>query len=298
VSNELAARTPKVTAVSLREKKSNRQPITSLTAYDFTSARLVDEAGIDIILVGDSLAQVMLGYENTLPVTMEEMLHHTRAVRRGVRRALLVADMPYSSYHITCKEALINASRFVKEAGAEAVKIEGGSKRYELIRKVVDAEIPVMGHIGLMPQSVHVMGGYKVQGQTLESAEQLMKDATALEHAGVFALVLEGIPREVAAMITAEVGVPTIGIGAGPECDGQVLVLHDLLGMSFTPPAKFVRAYAQVGGVIRQAVEAYKRDVEAGEYPNDAESYHLPRDTAAALGQIRERKNVLELKRR
>ena len=298
MSNELAARTPKVTAVSLREKKSNRQPITSLTAYDFTSARLVDEAGIDIILVGDSLAQVMLGYENTLPVTMEEMLHHTRAVRRGVRRALLVADMPYSSYHITCKEALINASRFVKEAGAEAVKIEGGSKRYELIRKVVDAEIPVMGHIGLMPQSVHVMGGYKVQGQTLESAEQLMKDATALEHAGVFALVLEGIPREVAAMITAEVGVPTIGIGAGPECDGQVLVLHDLLGMSFTPPAKFVRAYAQVGGVIRQAVEAYKRDVEAGEYPNDAESYHLPRDTAAALGQIRERKNVLELKRR
>ena len=288
----------KVTVASLQDKKSNRQPISSLTAYDYSSARLVDEAGIDIILVGDSLAQVVLGYENTLPVTMEEMLHHTRAVRRGVRRALLVADMPYSSYHITCKEALINASRFLKEAGAEAVKIEGGAKRYEMIRKVVEAEVPVMGHIGLMPQSVHMMGGYKVQGKTLDAAEQLMKDATALESAGVFAMVLEGIPREVAAMITAEVSVPTIGIGAGPDCDGQVLVYHDLLGLSFTPPAKFVRTYANAGDIIRQAVQDYKQDVETGAYPNDAESYHLSRETAAELENIRERKQVLELKHR
>jgi 3-methyl-2-oxobutanoate hydroxymethyltransferase len=288
----------KVTVASLQEQKFNHQPISSLTAYDFASARLVDEAGIDVILVGDSLAQVMLGYENTLPVTMEEMLHHTKAVRRGVRRALLVADMPYSSYHITCREALINASRFIKEAGAEAVKIEGGVKRCELVRKVVDAEIPVMGHIGLTPQSVHMMSGYKVQGKTLGAAEQLMKDATALERAGVFAIVLEGIPREVAAMITAEVAVPTIGIGAGPECDGQILVYHDLLGLSFTPPAKFVRAFANVGDVIRQALQAYKQEVEAGEYPNDAESYHLPQDTAADLEAIRERKQVVELKHR
>ena len=286
----------KVTTASLLEKKARRQPITSLTAYDYASARLVDETGIDIILVGDSLAQVMLGYDNTLPVTMDEMLHHTRAVHRGVKRALLVADMPFSSYHITCKEALINASRFIKEAGAEAVKIEGGAKRYELIRKIVDAEIPVMGHIGLTPQSVHIMGGYKVQGKTLAAAEQLMKDAVALEHAGVFALVLEGIPREVAAMITAEISVPTIGIGAGPDCDGQVLVYHDLLGLSFTAPAKFVRRYADLASTVREAVTAYKEDVERGQYPSDIESYHLPKDTRAELETIRARKLARELK--
>jgi 3-methyl-2-oxobutanoate hydroxymethyltransferase len=288
--------TRKVTIASLLEKKLNHQPITALTAYDFASARLVDEAGIDVILVGDSLAQVMLGYENTLPVTMEEMLHHTRAVKRGTRRALLVADMPYSSYHITCKEALINAARFVKEAGAEAVKIEGGQKRYELIRKIVDAEIPVMGHIGLTPQSVHVMSGYKVQGKTLAAIEQLMKDATALDHAGVFAIVLEGIPREVARMITQEVSVPTIGIGAGPDCDGQILVFHDIMGLTFTPPAKFVRRYADAGALIRSALAAYKQDVQAGGYPDDAESYHLPKDTLSELEKIAQRKRRMELK--
>ncbi|MFB3814614.1 MAG: 3-methyl-2-oxobutanoate hydroxymethyltransferase [Terriglobales bacterium] len=287
----------KVTVSTLLEKKSKRQPITCLTAYDFASARLVDEASIDLILVGDSLAQVMLGYDNTLPVTMDEMLHHTRAVRRGVKRALLVADMPFSSYHITCKEALVNAARFVKEAGAEAVKIEGGAKRYELIRKVVDAEIPVMGHIGLTPQSVHVMGGYKVQGKTLAAAEQLMKDATALDAAGVFAIVLEGIPREVAAMITAEVSVPTIGIGAGPDCDGQILVYHDLLGLTFTPPAKFVRCYADAGALIRQALADYKQDVENGSFPGDAESYHMPKQATAELESIAERRRKMELTR-
>lgn len=284
---------PKITTASLHEKKLRHEPITCLTAYDYPSARLVDEAGIDVILVGDSLAQVVLGYDSTLPVTVEEMLHHTRAVRRAVKRALLVADMPYGSYHVDEKEALRNAARMVKEGGAEAVKIEGGEKRADLIRRVIDAEIPVAGHIGLTPQSVNVMGGYKVQGKTLATIEQLMRDAVALDKAGVACLYLEGIPREVAAMITAEVETPTIGIGAGPECDGQVLVLHDLLGLTFGPPAKFVRRYADVAGVITGAVEAYRADVLAGRYPGDSESYHLPRETQAALETIAERKQAM-----
>ena len=284
---------PKITTASLHEKKLRHEPITCLTAYDYPSARLVDEAGIDVILVGDSLAQVVLGYDSTLPVTVEEMLHHTRAVRRAVKRALLVADMPYGSYHVDEKEALRNAARLVKEGGAEAVKIEGGEKRADLIRRVIDAEIPVAGHIGLTPQSVNVMGGYKVQGKTLATIEQLMRDAVALDKAGVACLYLEGIPREVAAMITAEVETPTIGIGAGPECDGQVLVLHDLLGLTFGPPAKFVRRYADVAGVITGAVEAYRADVLAGRYPGDSESYHLPRETQAALETIAERKQAM-----
>ncbi|MGE5205894.1 MAG: 3-methyl-2-oxobutanoate hydroxymethyltransferase [Chlamydiota bacterium] len=284
---------PKVTVASLHDKKLRHEPITCLTAYDYPSARLVDEAGIDVILVGDSLAQVMLGYDSTLPVTVEEILHHTRAVRRAVKRALLVADMPYGSYHVDEKEALRNAARLVKEGGAEAVKIEGGEKRADLIRRVIEAEIPVAGHIGLTPQSVNVMGGYKVQGKTLAAIEQLMRDAVALDKAGVACLYLEGIPREVAAMITAEVEAPTIGIGAGPECDGQVLVLHDLLGLTFGPPAKFVRRYADLGAAITGAAQAYRDDVLAGRYPSDSESYHLPRETQAALETIAERKRVM-----
>ena len=280
----------KVTTATLAEKKSRREPITCLTAYDYGTARLVDEAGIDMILVGDSLAQVVLGYDNTLPVTMEEMLHHTRAVRRAVKRAFLVADMPYASYHVGVKEALRNATRFVKYGGAEAVKIEGGSKRIEIVSALVDAEIPVMGHIGLTPQSVNAMGGYKVQGKTLAAIENLMRDAVALDNAGVCSMVLEGIPREVAAMITAEVSVPTIGIGAGPECDGQVLVIHDLVGLTFSSPAKFVRRYVDVGAAISEAIAGFKQDVAAGNYPSDAESYHLPKDTAAALEDIVARK--------
>jgi 3-methyl-2-oxobutanoate hydroxymethyltransferase len=274
---------PKVTITTIQEKKLRREPITCLTAYDYATSRLVDEAGIDMILVGDSLAMVVLGYDNTLPVTVDEMLHHTRAVRRGVRRALVVADMPYASYHISEKEALRNATRFVKEGGAEAVKLEGGEKRADLVRCLIDAEIPVMGHIGLTPQSVHRMGGFKVQGKTLAAVEQLMRDAMALDRAGIFSLVLEGIPREVAAMITAEITAPTIGIGAGPECDGQVLVLHDILNLTFAPPAKFVRRYGDVGAVISDAARTFKQDVEAGRYPAESESYHLPRETAAAL---------------
>lgn len=283
----------KVTTASIQQKKLNREPITCLTAYDYASARLVDEAGIDLILVGDSLAQVMLGYENTLPVTMDEMLHHTRAVKRAVRRAFIVADMPFSSYHISHHDALQNAARFIKEGGAEAVKIEGGEKRAELVHRIVEAEIPVMGHIGLTPQSIHAMGGYKVQGKSLNAIEQLMRDATALERAGAFSIVLEGIPREVAAMITEEVKVPTIGIGAGPGCDGQILVFHDLLGLTFGPPAKFVRRYADVGSIISAALESYRQDVESGNYPSDAESYHLPKDAARALEPVLERKRDL-----
>jgi 3-methyl-2-oxobutanoate hydroxymethyltransferase len=284
----------KITASTLLEKKRRHEIITVLTAYDYASARLEDEAGIDMILVGDSLAQVMLGYENTLPVTMREMLHHTRAVRRGVKHAFLVADMPFASFHISQRESLRNAARFVKEAGAEAVKIEGGEKRARLIARMVDAEIPVVGHIGLTPQSVHAMGGYKVQGKTLAAIEQLMHDAIAVERAGACCIVLEGIPREVAAMITHELEVPTIGIGAGPECDGQVLVFHDLLGLTFGPPAKFVRRYAEVGAVISNAVHAFKDDVKSGGYPSDAESYHLPKETLAALETIAERKHVVQ----
>jgi 3-methyl-2-oxobutanoate hydroxymethyltransferase len=284
----------KVTVSSLREKKLRHEHIACLTAYDYATARLVDEAGIDVVLVGDSLAQTMLGYENTLSVTIEEMLHHTRAVRRGVKHALLLADMPYGSYHVSADEAIRNAARFVKEAGAEAVKIEGGAKRADLIHRIIDAEIPVAGHIGLTPQSVNVMGGYKVQGKSLPEIEQLMRDAVALNRAGVACIYLEGIPREVAGMITAEIETPTIGIGAGPECDGQVLVLHDLLNLTFTPPAKFVRRYGDAAALITQAAQAFRADVVSGQYPSDSESYHLPKETLAALETVLERKRSMQ----
>jgi len=285
----------KITASTLLEKKKRHELITCLTAYDYAGARLVDEAGIDMILVGDSLGMVMLGYENTLPVTMPEMLHHTRAVRRGVKHAFLIADMPFASYHVSQREALRNAARFVKDAGAEAVKIEGGEKRARLVERMVDAEIPVVGHIGLTPQSLHAMGGYKVQGKTLTAIEQLMHDALALERAGACCVVLEGIPREVAGMITHELEIPTIGIGAGPECDGQVLVFHDLLGLTFGPPAKFVRRYADLGSVIGNAVLAFKDDVKSGSYPSDNESYHLPKETLSSLQTIAERKRAVQI---
>jgi 3-methyl-2-oxobutanoate hydroxymethyltransferase len=283
----------KITVATLREKKFHRDPITCLTAYDYATARLIDEAGIDIVLVGDSLAMTMLGYENTLSLTMDEMLHHVRAVRRGTKDALLVADMPYGSYHASADTAVHNAARFVKEAGAEAVKIEGGEKRVDVIRRVIDAEIPVAGHIGLTPQSVNMMGGYKVQGKTLHTIEQLMRDAVALDRAGVACIYLEGIPREVAAMITAEVATPTIGIGAGPDCDGQVLVIHDLLNLTFSHPAKFVRRYADAGELVTKAVLGFKADVASRQFPSDAESYHLPKDTQAGLETILQRKQAM-----
>jgi 3-methyl-2-oxobutanoate hydroxymethyltransferase len=284
----------KITVASLREKKLQHQPITCLTAYDYATARLVDDAAIDIVLVGDSLAQTMLGYENTLSVTVDEMLHHTRAVHRGVKHAFLIADMPYGSYHVGADEAVKNATRFIKEGGAEAVKIEGGEKRADLIRRIIDAEIPVAGHIGLTPQSVNVMSGYKVQGKSLSAIEQLMRDAVALDRAGVACLYLEGIPREVAAMITAEVATPTIGIGAGVDCDGQVLVIHDILNLTFAPAAKFVRRYGDAAALITDAVQAFRADVMSRQYPADSESYHLPKETQQALETVLERKRGLQ----
>jgi 3-methyl-2-oxobutanoate hydroxymethyltransferase len=279
--NASTSENTKVTVPDLLQRKtlaagSQNKKITCLTAYDYPTARLVDEAGVDVVLVGDSLAMVMLGHDSTLPLTLDEALHHTKAVRRGVARALVVADMPYGSYHGDIGESLRNAMRFVKEAGAEAVKIEGGERRLELIARLTEAEIPVMGHIGLTPQSVNALGGYRVQGKTPNAAEQVLRDARAVEAAGAFSIVLEAIPRELAAEITKAVRIPTIGIGAGPDCDGQVLVLHDLLGLTFQNPPKFARRYANVGEAILKAVREYCADVESSRFPTDAESYHAP----------------------
>lgn len=266
--------TTKVTMPALAEMKRQGKLISALTAYDYATSRLVDETGIDMVLVGDSLAMVVLGHENTLAVTVDEMLHHTRAVRRAVRRALVVADMPFGSYHGKISEGVANAVRFVKEAGAEAVKIEG--PRAELVRALADAEIPVVGHLGLTPQSVHRMGGYRVQARTPNEVFKLRADAHTLAEAGAGALVLEGVPREVAGQITAELPIPTIGIGAGPDCDGQILVFNDLVNLTFAPAAKFVRRYGDAAALIRNAVEHYREDVEHRAFPSDAESYHLP----------------------
>jgi 3-methyl-2-oxobutanoate hydroxymethyltransferase len=266
----------KFTVLSCLEKKQRGERIACLTAYDYAFARLLDESGVDVLLVGDSFGMVMAGYESTLPVGMDELVFATAAVRRATRRALVVADMPYGSYHLGVEETVRNGLRFVKQGGAEAVKLEGGQNRAALIQALVDAEIPVMGHIGLTPQSLNRLGGYRVQGREPEAVERLRRDAAAVEKAGAFSLVLEGIPRELAARITAESSIPTIGIGAGPDCDGQVLVLHDLLGISFDLKPKFVRRYADVASVVRNAAEAYRHDVESGNFPGDAESYHLP----------------------
>ncbi|GAC1678835.1 MAG: 3-methyl-2-oxobutanoate hydroxymethyltransferase [Candidatus Acidiferrum sp.] len=281
----------KITVPDLLQRKfpaagsPKAEKITCLTAYDYPTARLVDEAGVDVVLVGDSLGMVVLGYESTLPVTMEETLHHTRAVRRAVRRALLVVDMPYGSYHDDLNEAVRNAMRFVKEAGAEAVKVEGGERRLELVSRLTEAEIPVMGHLGLTPQSVNALGGYRVQGKSASAAEQLMRDARALEAAGAFAIVLEAVPRELAAEITRDVKIPTIGIGAGPDCDGQILVLHDLLGLTFREPPKFARQYANLGEIISSAVREYCDDVRKSNFPSDEESYH-------AAQSLKDRKTI------
>jgi 3-methyl-2-oxobutanoate hydroxymethyltransferase len=271
----------KITPNTLLERKQAHQPITALTAYDYATARLADEAGIDLLLVGDSLAMVVMGLESTLPVTVDEMLHHTRAVRRGVRRAMLVTDMPYGSYHQSMEEGVTNAVRFVKEGGAEAVKVEGA--RPELVERLVAAEIPVVGHIGLTPQSVHRMGGYKVQGKTAPEYARLRQGARQLENAGACAVVLEGMPRELAAEITAELTIPTIGIGAGVDCDGQILVFHDLVNLTFAPPARFVRRYADAAELYRNAISAYRDDVVERRYPAEDESYHLPKSTKGTV---------------
>jgi 3-methyl-2-oxobutanoate hydroxymethyltransferase len=254
------------------------QKITCLTAYDYPTARLLDDAGVDILLVGDSVGMAVLGYDSTLPVTMDEILHHLRAVRRGTRRALLVADMPFGSFHVSLDESIRNAVRFVKEGGAEAVKVEGGERRIELISRLVEAEVPVMGHVGLTPQSVHAMGGFRVQGKTAEASRQVERDARAVEAAGAFAVVLESVPREVAAHVTETLHIPTIGIGAGPDCDGQILVFHDFVGLTQGRVPKFVRQYANFSAEISRAAAEYCADVRSGRFPSDAESYHSPED--------------------
>jgi 3-methyl-2-oxobutanoate hydroxymethyltransferase len=276
-------RPEKVTAPSLKRSKERGEKLVCLTAYDYPTARLVDEAGIDIVLVGDSVGNTVLGYENTVPVTLDEIIYHTKAVRRAVQRALLVADMPYGSFHTGADDAVRSALRLVKESGAEAVKLEGGRNRAHIVKRLADEEIAVMGHIGLTPQSVNKLGGYRVQGKTAETARALLDDARALEEAGAFAIVLEVVPREIAHLITESVSIPTIGIGAGRDCDIQVLVLHDLLGLSFGKLARFVRPYANLRETITDAVSRYAEDVRNGDYPSEAESYALPADAAAEL---------------
>lgn len=262
----------KWTTTGIKELKG-RQKIVCLTAYDYSTARIVDEAGIQLVLVGDSLAMTMLGYETTLPVTMEEMLHHTAAVARGVKNALVVADMPFMSYQASIEQAIENAGRFIKEAGGGAVKIEGGAIRVPVVRNLVENGIPTLAHIGLTPQSVHEMGGYKVQGRKSGQAAQLIDDAGELEKAGAFAIVLEGIPAALGEEITESIGIPTIGIGAGKHCDGQILVIHDLLGLYSELTPKFVKRYADLGREMKKAFETYKREVENGSFPDEEHSY-------------------------
>jgi 3-methyl-2-oxobutanoate hydroxymethyltransferase len=287
-----SARASRVTIQTLQDKKAHGTPIVALTAYDYATARVVDEAGVDFILVGDSLAMVVMGYENTLPVTMDEMLLHTRAVRRAVKNAMVVADMPFGSYQVSTAEGIANATRFFKEAGAQAVKLEGGASRLDLVKQLTDAEMPVMGHLGLTPQSVHRMSGYRVQGKSVAAIHHLVKDALALEAAGAFAVVLEGIPTEVAQRITAALHVPTIGIGAGSQCDGQILVLHDLINMSFSPQAKFVRRYGDAAALITDAVHRYRADVQGRNFPSEEESYHLGKEALSALLQEESRRKA------
>jgi len=269
-------KTQKVTIPSLLTKKERNEKIVAITAYDFPVAKIVDASGIDLILVGDSLGMVVLGYENTIPVSMEEMIHHTKPVVRAAKRALVVGDMPYFSFHLSDEESVYNASLFLKEAGAHAVKIEGASKkRLKLIEALIEAEIPVMGHVGLTPQSIHHFGQFKVKGKDVDEAGKIIQDALNLENAGVFSVVLECIPMELARLITEKLTVPTIGIGAGPYCDGQILVFHDLVGYSNGYLPKFVKKYADIHELINRAVQEYMDDVKKGKFPDDDHSYHL-----------------------
>jgi len=261
------------TVLDIQRYKDEGRRFAMLTVYDFLSARLLDEAGIPILLVGDSLGMVMLGHPTTLPVTMEDMLHHAKAVARGARQALLVGDMPFMSYQASVEDAVRNAGRFIQEAGMHAVKLEGGGTVVEITRRLVDAGVPVMGHLGLTPQSVHTMGGFKVQGKTDAQAARILADATALEEAGAFSIVLEGMPSKLAAEITHALRIPTIGIGAGPACDGQVLVFHDMLGLTTGKAPKFVKRYANLAEDISRAVNAYAEDVRTGKFPGPEHEY-------------------------
>jgi 3-methyl-2-oxobutanoate hydroxymethyltransferase len=285
MSHQSESTAPKVTVPYLQDLKARGQKIVMLTAYDYPTARLADEAGCDLILVGDSLANTALGYENTLPVTFDEMLIATKAVNRGAQRAMIVADLPFGTFQLSDEEAVRAAIRFVKEGGAEAVKIEGGRNRFALVKQLVDNGIPVMGHIGLTPQSVLQMGGYKVQGKSLSAARRLLDDALSLETAGVFALVLEVIPTLLGKLVTEKVAVPTIGIGAGIHADGQVMVISDLLGLTFGKAAKFVRHYADVKTIMSNAIQQYADDVRQQRYPAAKESYEMPAELADQIAR-------------
>ncbi len=272
--------------VRSRKRRNGDDPVVMVTAYDEPWARLVDRAGVDVILVGDSLAEIVLGHENTLQVGIEDMAHHVAAVARARPRALVVGDLPWMTYHLEPSDAVRNAARLVR-AGAGAVKLEGGRVRLRVVEAILSAEIPVMAHLGLTPQSVHAMGGYRVQGRQLEAAKVLVEDAIALAEAGCFAVVLEGVPDALAERVTTVLEVPTIGIGAGPSCDGQVLVLHDLIGMSKGHAPKFVRRYAEIGDLVVEAVGRYASDVRAGTFPGEAETYHGSSELREGLGRFK-----------
>jgi 3-methyl-2-oxobutanoate hydroxymethyltransferase len=275
----------RTTITQIKDMKQKGQKVPMLTAYDYATAKLVDQVGIPLILVGDSLGMVVLGYESTIPVTMDEMLHHTKAVVRGTSQALIIGDMPFMTYHASIGEALHNAARFIQEGGAQAVKLEGGEAMGETVRRIVECGMPVMGHIGLTPQSVHQLGGFKVQGKTQEAAIRLVKDACALEEAGAFAIVLEAVPTPLAKLITKKVGIPTIGIGAGPFCDGQVQVVSDLLGLFTDFVPKHAKQYAKLSDIIKQAVGDYINEVQAGTFPTDKQSYAMDESLLAGLEQ-------------
>jgi 3-methyl-2-oxobutanoate hydroxymethyltransferase len=265
----------RVTITEIREMKHRKEKIPMLTAYDYVTAKMVDEAGVPLILVGDSLGMVMLGYESTIPVTMEEMIHHTKAVMRGAKKALIIGDMPFMSYHISVSDALHNATRFIQEGGAQVVKLEGGEGVAEQVRRLVDCGIPVMGHIGLTPQSIHQLGGFKVQGRVVKEAKKLLNDASVLEEAGAFAIVLECTPAPLSKLITQRLAIPTIGIGAGPDCDGQVQVISDMLGLYTEFVPKHAKRYARLAAEIKDAVSSYIAEVKSRSFPTMAQSYTM-----------------------
>ena len=284
----------KVTAKDIIEKKKKGEKIVTITSYDYSFAKIVDKSGIDLILVGDSLSMVMLGYKNTLSVTMDEMIHHTKAVSRGVSNALIVGDMPFLSYKIDIIEAVKNAGRFIQEGGAEAVKVEGGTEVCPTIKAIIDADIQVMGHIGLTPQAIYQFGGFLVQGKTIEAAKKLILDAKNLEEVGVFSIVLESIPWQIAKLITNSINIPTIGIGAGPYCDGQILVIHDMLGIFTDFKPKFLKYFGNIGESISQALNDYKNEVITGTYPDREHSYEFPQQDLNKINQWFENVDICE----
>ena len=273
----------KNTVLTLLKQKQSGDKITMLTAYDFTTAKIMDECGVNVILIGDSLGMVMLGYENTLPVTMEDMIHHTAAVSRGAENAFIVADMPFMSYQVSVEDAVINAGRLVKEGGANAVKLEGGAEVCPQIKAIVNASIPVVAHLGLTPQSVNVFGGFKVQGKTIDKAEKLVRDALEIQEAGACAVVLEGIPAQIADIITKKLFIPTIGIGAGNGCDGQVLVYQDMLGLTTGHTPKFVKRFAEVGALMRQGFNDYISETKSGSFPAQEHTYAVDENVVSEL---------------